>query len=418
MRKIVALVALICLGGHFCHAQTKYEKYFSRCEIVRLEDDSPLKVNTGCIGATLFDVNGNGKRDLLVGEFGEVLCPGQEKAKKPYVQGRCRVYWNYGTNTQPVYKDFKWLETEGQPLYVPITCCVPMTPAFADMDGDGVPELFSGCYDGEIYTWKKGENGEYTDQKIITLADGTPLKIGNAATVFPGDPDGDGKVDLLVTSLYNGVFQARNTGTREAYRFEKAEPVLCGADKKKIEANHAVWYDWDGDGKQDIIYGAYYGGNVYWCRNTGSDGYAAPEILIERPDGVQPGVEEGQGHGDKPKICICDYDGDGKDDLLLATEIWETTEAEVTLENIRKLMNDERIVKYRKEMGILEKKMRKYTDNLPRDRYSKPDARIPEKLYKEWLEISILHEARMVQLQREEGSSAKIVGVLWVYYRK
>ena len=114
-----------------------------------------------------------------------------------------------------MYKDFKWLETEGQPLYVPITWCVPMTPAFADMDRDGIAELFSGCYDGEIYTWKKGENGEYTDPKIIILADGTPLKIGNAATVFPGDPDGDGKVDLLVTSLYNGRIpctEHRNSG--------------------------------------------------------------------------------------------------------------------------------------------------------------------------------------------------------------
>ncbi len=213
------------------------------------------------------------------------------------------------------------------------------------------------------------------------------------------------------------VFHVRNTGTREAYRFEKAEPVLGGADKKKIEANHAVWYDWDGDGKQDIIYGAYYGGNVYWCRNTGSDGYAAPEILIERPDGVQPGVEEGQGHGDKPKICICDYDGDGKDDLLLATEIWETSGMEMTLEIIERLMNDERIVRYRKEKEILEKKMRKYTDNLPLDRYSEQDARIPDKLYKEWLKVSGRHDAAVSQIM-EEGVSAKIVGVLWVYYRK
>ncbi|MEI3421691.1 MAG: hypothetical protein V8R91_11930 [Butyricimonas faecihominis] len=54
-----------------------------------------------------------------------------------------------------MYKDFKWLETNGQPLYVPITCCVPMVPAFADIDGDGVDELFSGCYPGIFICGKR-----------------------------------------------------------------------------------------------------------------------------------------------------------------------------------------------------------------------------------------------------------------------
>lgn len=129
---------------------------FSRYEILHMSDSSVLKINTGSCGATFYDMNGDGKDDLVVGEFGEVLCPGQDpKEKKPFVQGRCRVYLNYGTKECPVYKDFKWLETNGQPLYVPITCCVPMVPAFADIDGDGVDELFSGCYPGDIYMWKR-----------------------------------------------------------------------------------------------------------------------------------------------------------------------------------------------------------------------------------------------------------------------
>lgn len=121
-----------------------------------MSDSSVLKINTGSCGATFYDMNGDGKDDLVVGEFGEVLCPGQDpKEKKPFVQGRCRVYLNYGTKECPVYKDFKWLETNGQPLYVPITCCVPMVPAFADIDGDGVDELFSGCYPGIFICGKR-----------------------------------------------------------------------------------------------------------------------------------------------------------------------------------------------------------------------------------------------------------------------
>lgn len=418
MKRILFFVVWACWGWHIGCAQVKYEKYFSRCEIVRLADSSVLRVNTGCIGVTLFDVNEDGKDDLLVGEFGNVLCPGQEKARKPYVQGRCRVYWNYGTNGQPVYRDFKWLEANGLPLYVPITCCVPMTPAFADMDGDGVPELFSGCYDGEIYTWKKGENGEYTGEKIVTLADGSPLKVGHAATVFPGDADGDGKIDLLVTSLYEGIFWTRNTGSKEVYCFEHVEPVLCGTGKKKIDANHAVWYDWDGDGRLDIVYGASYGGNVYWCRNVGEGEYADPEILVERPENVQAGVEPGMGHGDKPKICIYDYDGDGKDDLVLATEVWENTGGEISPEVFEQLMRDKRLEVQGKEMRVLEKQMKKYTDNLPRDKYSEPDSRIPKKIYQKWLKAYCAHEEVMQQILGELTSKVEWVGILWVYYRK
>lgn len=418
MKKLLVLITLICLGWNSGFTQTRYDKYFSRCEIVQL-NDSVLRVNTGCIGATIRDMDGDGKDDLVIGEFGEIRCPGQEKAQKPYVQGRCRVYKNYGTNTRPVYKDFKWLEENGQPLYVPITCCVPMTPSFADMDGDGVPELFSGCYDGEIYTWKQGENGEFADKKMILLADGSPLKIGHAATVFPGDVDGDGLIDLLITGLYDGVFFAKNTGTKEAYRFEKAEPVVCGTEGKKIEANHAVWYDWDGDGRLDIVYGAYFGGNVYWCRGT-ENGYAEPELLIERPERVQPGVASGEGHGDKPKICIYDYDGDGKDDLVLATEVWEHTgNDDMGPDFFERLMSDERLVEPGKAVKELVKKMAKYTDNLPQDKNSTPDARIPKELYEKWLEASNEYDDRLQRIMMEmSGGPAKNVGIIWVYYRK
>jgi len=416
MKRLLEVIILACLGWNSGFTQTVYDKYFSRCEILRL-NDSVLKVNTGCIGATIRDMDGDGNDDLLVGEFGKVLCPGQEKMAKPYVQGRCRVYKNYGTNARPVYKDFKWLEADGQPLYVPITCCVPMTPSFADMDGDGVPELFSGCYDGEIYTWKQGEGGVFSGKKMILLANGSPLKVGHAATVFPKDADGDGLIDLLITSLYDGVFIARNTGTKEVYCFEKAEPVVCGVEGKQIKANHAVWYDWDGDGRLDIVYGAYFGGNVYWCRGTES-GYAEPELLIERPDYVQPGVEPGEGHGDKPKICIYDYDGDGKDDLVLATEIWEGVE-DMGPDYFEQLMNDERLAEPNKTMKELMKKMARYTKNLPQDKNSVPDSKIPKKLYEKWLEVSEEYDSRLQQIMMEMSENpTKNVGIIWVYYRK
>ena len=130
----------------------------------------------------------------------------------------------------------------------------------------------------------------------------------------------------------------------------------CNLGEEKIGVNHAVLYDWDGDGKLDVVFGAGYGGNVSWCRNLGDGTYAEPEILVERPEEVSAGLEPGQGHGDKPKICIYDYDGDGKEDLVLATEVWENTGCEMTPDLFEKLIKDERLVKPRKTLDALVKR--------------------------------------------------------------
>lgn len=266
---------------------------------------------------------------------------------------------------------------------------------------------------------KKGANGEYVDQVIIKLADGKPINIGNASTVFPGDVDGDGKIDLLIAGLYDGLFWARNTGTKEVFRFEKVERMNCNLGEEKIGVNHAVLYDWDGDGKLDIVFGAGYGGNVSWCRNLGDGTYAEPEILVERPEEVSAGLEPGQGHGDKPKICIYDYDGDGKEDLVLATEVWENTGCEMTPDLFEKLIKDERWVKPRKTLDALVKKMRKYTDNIPENSYTEPDSRIPKDLYEKWLAANNEYDGLMQRIMNElTGGSTNLNGIIWVYYRK
>ena len=114
MKYVLSLIVLVCMGWNSGFGQAKYEKYFSRYEILRMADSSVLKINTGSCGVTFYDMNGDGKDDLIVGEFGEVLCPRQAPdVKKPFVQGRCRVYLNEGTKEKPVYKNFTWLQMNG-----------------------------------------------------------------------------------------------------------------------------------------------------------------------------------------------------------------------------------------------------------------------------------------------------------------
>ena len=71
----------------------------------RLNDgESPINVDIGHAAPYYADFDGDGKRDLLVGQFGD---------------GKLRIYKNQGTDTAPKFKDFEWLKAEGEIAKVP-----------------------------------------------------------------------------------------------------------------------------------------------------------------------------------------------------------------------------------------------------------------------------------------------------------
>jgi hypothetical protein len=58
----------------------------------------PIDVDTGHAAPYVVDFDGDGVRDLLVGQFGK---------------GRCRVYKNTGTNASPQFGEHTWFEAGG-----------------------------------------------------------------------------------------------------------------------------------------------------------------------------------------------------------------------------------------------------------------------------------------------------------------
>jgi hypothetical protein len=61
--------------------------------------DKPIDVTVGHAAPFMADVNNDGKRDLLVGQFGD---------------GALRIYTNVGTNEQPKFGEkFEWFTVEG-----------------------------------------------------------------------------------------------------------------------------------------------------------------------------------------------------------------------------------------------------------------------------------------------------------------
>ena len=71
-------------------------------EGVKLQaDGKDIDVKIGHLVPTVVDFNGDGKKDLIVGQFSG---------------GKIRLYVNQGTDSKPVFKDFTYLEAGARPI--------------------------------------------------------------------------------------------------------------------------------------------------------------------------------------------------------------------------------------------------------------------------------------------------------------
>jgi hypothetical protein len=72
---------------------------------VRIMDgDAPIAVTTGHAAPFVIDLDGDGRRDLVVGQF---------------AGGKARVYKNVGTDAVPAFKGHTWLQAGGKAAAVP-----------------------------------------------------------------------------------------------------------------------------------------------------------------------------------------------------------------------------------------------------------------------------------------------------------
>jgi len=87
-----------------------------------LTGDKPIDVTTGHAAPYVYDFDGDGKRDLLVGEFGSGIFRGETTSdSSPLANARLRIYLNKGTNNSPRYDGFRYLQSEGENASVPST---------------------------------------------------------------------------------------------------------------------------------------------------------------------------------------------------------------------------------------------------------------------------------------------------------
>ena len=210
-----------------------------------------------------------------------------------------------------------------------------------DYDGDGREDVVVGVGDWRGYGWDnaydaqgcwtnepihglvyvcrclegKDASSTYAPAKLLRLADGSPLEVyGNPMPMFR-DWDGDGDLDVICGSFIDDFTYFENIGTRVAPRYavgrklRKKDGQRLSMDLQMITPTA---FDWDGDGKDDIICGDE-DGRVAFIRNTGCvtgrmPVFDEPRYFLQEPDELKFGA--------LATPHVCDWDGDGDQDII------------------------------------------------------------------------------------------------------
>lgn len=302
-------------------------KYFQKPFKIQV-DGKPLDIANGMdhstydwghAGPYFSDLNGDNKKDLLLGGF----------------SGRFRYYQNTGTGKSPAFSKFEFIRGGDTIAWVRIYCCIGSSPQLADIDGDNMPDLISGSYDpGECYWFKGLGKGQFAKRQTFLDETGASIvahpehkgeraymSFGSTVTMVDWDADGD--LDLLLGSFRGEIFLRKNIGTRTLPVYTAAQEELRINNEKAIPDDHAALElaDWNGDGLWDILVGAS-SGEVYLLKNSGKKGapqFTSREILIGPGEGYDQWVDIGNvpRRGIRAQINVTDFNGDGKPDILL-----------------------------------------------------------------------------------------------------
>jgi hypothetical protein len=179
----------------------------------------------------------------------------------------------------------------------------------ADMNGDGIPDIVaptSRLGDSKLHIWIGDGKGHFQEWPIEYIEDGKPnpafsIDYGGVAV---GDIDRDGHLDVVVASHSAGLVSLFGDG-KGSFRV-----VRAGLPRRDFSSQAVALVDADGDGKLDIVAasdlpleGAEFQSQVRVYTYRGAAGWEF------KPGGISGGLFSNT-------VLAWDFDRDGKQDVL------------------------------------------------------------------------------------------------------
>lgn len=236
-----------------------------------------ITVNAGVVAVK--DLDGDGRQDIIVADLDSIYLvrntstPGSLSFESP-------VSYPAGPNTQGIF--------------------------IGDLNGDDKPDITvansgGGSIPSSISIFKNNSvAGESFSSSSLTKKSYTTGANKQTYALVMGDVDGDGKMDIAYANAGdNTVFILRNTGMADSISFVASGVFAAGNYARTI-----CLHDMDGDGRPDMLVGAFYTGAISVFKNKSTAGTISfsPKFDYSVNDELT-------------SICITDIDGDGKPDI-------------------------------------------------------------------------------------------------------
>ncbi len=292
-----------------------------------------VRMDLEMIVPVAFDWDKDGDFDLIVGD---------EDGRVAFVENTGKLVERTPVFAPPVY-----FKQEADTL----KCGALATPVGVDWDGDGDTDIVSGNTAGYIEFFENLGGTKWAAPRRLE-ADGKPFRVMAGAngsiqgpaeakwgytTFSVADWDGDALPDIVLNSILGDVVWLRNIGTRTAPKLAAPQPLevewngpqpalAWGWRRPQGNALLTQWrttpvvFDFNKDGLPDLAMLDHEGYLAFFprARVGGKLVLQAPRRAFVDESGAPLRLNaKAAGGSGRRKLCVTDWDGDGKFDFLL-----------------------------------------------------------------------------------------------------
>lgn len=281
--------------------------------VFRLEPDQLFGLTIGS-WFRFVDIDNDGDLDCFTnGEFSDVI-----------------QFTNIGTSTAPQFQKINGplLDTSAAQLFSERFSI----PTFADIDGDGDEDFFTGSQIGSVTYYENVGTSTVPAFAFVTSEfNGIKIVGGGLRKVLHGasgieffDADSNGTLDLFWGDYFNpSMYALKNIGTKFSPNmvltdstYPKGSPVVT------FGFNIPQHVDIDRDGRVDLMVGSVFPteglNNLWYLKNIGSN--SSPQYAIESKNFISM-IDV----GGRSSVAFGDFDGDGDLDMCISSGGGEIT---------------------------------------------------------------------------------------------